>query len=200
MYCSAPSQCSYRALSLSHGITACSEHSVWAKRDICAYLHTRRLVKIEKLMERFPQLSKVSKIKIRNSDGRIKVARLWLSSQRTNGDYVFVHNTYGDGWRIRVAWDPEPNSPGACIYCPPSCCLRHCCDEQPHPNWNVTTDSPDYVMTKEMRLSELATYGVDVKPIITALQEGFYKIDYDEQQTVIIQSQENQDPTLKKTE
>jgi hypothetical protein len=169
MYCSAPSQCSYRALSLSHGIIACSEHANWAKRDIGAYLHTRRLVKVEKLMERFPQLRNIQNIRIRNSDGRIKLGRLWLSSQRRNGDYVFVNNTEGDGWRIRVAWEPEP-------------------------------DSPHYVMTREMRLSELVIYGVDVEPIITALQEGFYKIDYHEQQTSIIKSQENQDPTLKKNE
>ena len=204
MYCSATSQCSYRALSLSHGIISCSEHANWAKRDIGAYLHTRRLVKVEKLIERFPQLSKVNNIRIRNSDGRIKVARLWLSTQRRNGDYVFVHKAENDGWRIRVAWDPEPDSPGACTCCTPCCpsttCLMYYCSKQPPPNWNWSTYSPDYVTTKNMLISELATYGINVNPIIKALNEGFYMTDYEEQQIAIINSQENQEPTLKKNE
>ena len=51
-----------------------------------------------------------------------------------------------------------------------------------------------------MLISELATYGINVNPIIKALNEGFYMTDYEEQQIAIINSQENQEPTLKKNE
>jgi hypothetical protein len=129
---------------------------------------------------------------------------MWLSAQRRNGDYVFVHKAENDDWRIRVAWDPEPDSPSACTDCTPCCpstaCLRHCCGEQPPTNWNVSTYSPDYVTTKNMLLSELATYDINVNPIIKALNEGFYITDYEERQIAIINSQKNQDPTLKKNE
>ena len=49
-----------------------------------------------------------------------------------------------------------------------------------------------------MLISELATYGINVNPIIKALNEGFYNKDYEEWQKAIINSQENRDPTLKK--
>ena len=74
------------------------------------------------------------------------------------------------------------------------------CSEQPPPNWNWSTYSPDYITTKNMLISELATYGINVNPIIKALNEGFYNKDYEEWQKAIINSQENQEPTLKKNE